>query len=229
VADGPLRARLAAMCLHMARWHHWAGDGALAGAFAEAHRAMARGRGTHPLLEAMLLESLEHQGEPDHGGQPRWVAGGLGDPVRRRGLRARFLGGVKKPRGRDLALLDALEVVDVVLEPLLAELPGADRPRQDRLEAITEAVARTFVDALAAALGEGRPQAMGSLPDALVGGLIDAGRLDEGLAIKLTQGLLFELMSFFQGVCTSCSVGCFLRPRAKVKDAFFADGHPGFD
>jgi hypothetical protein len=220
-----VRARLAGICRHMARWRRWSGDAQAADTYAFAARAAEGSVADHPLARRMLAQGLA--GER----RLRLMLPALtlrdfqlGVEEVRATLRDRFCGALEAPTAGDLATLDFAEVAYHGLD--LAEtafLRGDRRLRRDHRETaawdLGEAAARTLLerrgavdkDALEAVVRETLEVTAELMPE-------EAAAVAPGVAGFL--GILWDQ------VCAGCPVGCFSDFDREVTGPFFAQGHP---
>lgn len=211
------RARLAAMCAYMARWHTWSGEPEPAAAMVAAARDAERGLAAHPLVHAMLERSIPGA---RHGRPAR--AHPFGDAAHRRALRARYFANLGTPRARDLALLDFAEIAVGLLDTLLASIPSSRHPRADRKQRAGVAAARAFLGALHAKETASPRDTVARVAAALS----EEAGLSEEVAHAVASELFGALYGFVEGVCGRCALRCHARPNAPVREAFYDEVHP---
>lgn len=220
-----LRARVVEMARHEARCLAWSGRIDEAGiVVALGQQAEAQGLERSALARGMLRRSVERLNERFEDDDDDEMDLPYGDPKLRRSLRAEFFHDVEKATGRDLLRLDLTEVALLALDEAIRDLPGARRPRAERVHAAAFHQASLMADRLArgapAPDGSEREQALRRL-----GVDLDLAGEDADL-VGLRLALHFR--EFLLEACDSCAVRCMDRPGARVDGAFHADEHPAF-
>lgn len=213
-----MRARIAGMTAHMARWHHWNGEPDEAALCAALAARCRRGLARHPLVRLMLADS------PVDGPAPR-ASVALGDPNLRRQLKAEHFAEVRSPRGRDQARLDFTEAAWVLLDSLFAVLPGEHRPRDEDLGGLAYEIGAAAADAIRGRRGG----SLATVRRRSVARLEAAAGLPPGQAEIIIEDVLRGLATFANEVCADCPTHCLDRPAADFRDVFFRDAHPALD
>jgi hypothetical protein len=213
-----VRERLVAMLRHMAWWHGHHGEAHLARQLAHAAVATDQDFVASPVVRAML-ERSEAGGVVALGAELTDHKIAFGDETRRRVLRHQHFASCGRPKGRDLARLDFMEVADPCLELAFARLPGERRPRPPEAEAAGAEVGSVYAEHAIA------DRAV-PIEDQIVAALMRTTRLDAELAQQVAEDTLPRLEDFEEEVCAKCPVACLDRPEADVAEAFFARVHP---
>jgi hypothetical protein len=211
-----LRARLAGMAAHMARWHQAKGEPELAAVCAAAGRATEEDFARSPLVLAMLERSLVSADEERSGGPE------LDRLMLRQHLKGLFFGHISAPRGRDLARLDFTEAALVFHEEAVRGLPGERRPREHERTTAAFAIGKLFADFLIA----GARWSIERVIDDMHQALQTYCQLEEPECRRVVAVVLPALGDFIEQHCASCPVACLDRPSADVAEAFFAPHHP---
>jgi hypothetical protein len=209
-----VRARLAGMARHMARWHELNGEPEAASLCARLARATEENFAASPLVRVMLERGLKWLEETQADSRPM----SFGDPGLRQRLKATFFAEVRAPKGRDLARLDLTEAAYVALDDAVLDLPGHRRPRDEQLMEMAFALGRTYVNGLLS--NKPDPEAR------LLGALAKACHLERDECALLLAFVLPALQSFRDAVCMRCPVACFAKPRRGAAEAFFSPEHP---
>ena len=205
----PIRQRVVAMCEHMARWHAFAGDTDAAHLCATLTVEVKEDFKNSALVTSMAARVLR----PDASEPQR---------SRRPYIKQHFFADVKKPTGRDLAILDFTEAADTALDRVMTSLPGESRPRDEQLLDAAHGIGRTF----AAYILAPRKSEMGALIRELSDVLAKSTRLTPREQQQIAVLTLQQLAGFVDEVCGQCPVGCLDRPRMNAAAPFFAPGHP---
>jgi hypothetical protein len=215
----PVRARVAAMAVYMARWYAWDGDARAASVFRALSDEIQHAFADSLLVRAMLEKSQEMSGlkeSPEEAGLPR-----VGDPEHRADLRARLFAEVRKPRGRDLALLDFTEVACDALERLSPLLPGHERLRTEDLISLSHTIALQFFESFRKV--EASPE---KIEARAARALSERAGLSSAASRELARGALLRLTSFVFDICETCEVGCLEKPDRDASGPFHAPQHP---
>lgn len=228
LAERPLLVqRVLGTIEHMATWHRLRGETALANLCSTLAEATRRDFGKSPLVRVLLERFLMPLAPEESPARPETDPASddrLGDPLRRRLLKARFLSDVREPSGRDLALLDLTEAAVAALEHGLRALPGEVQPREDRLHAAAFALSRLFRDFLLS--DQPSASAVEQLSRAFIDTLAATCSLSPRECERISLGLLKTLTGFVDHVCGSCAVNCLGASRSDVAVEFFSTEHP---
>lgn len=239
----PLRARLTAMASYMGLWHELRRETQLAALLrAQAWPATLSFRGdaltehgeasspcssapTHELFFGVVARSfflVRAQLEPVA------LAGELGDPELRHGLKESLFAAVRAPHGEELARLDVAEYALLLIEDSLHLVAPARRPKGEALERLAERVAGAVIALRGAGKLVSRRTVDGPPPPELVAALQpEGGTLHASdatvLASALQRGLVEE---FFGQVCNDCPIDCWRDLKQDAAAPFFATAHP---
>ncbi|HTP28238.1 MAG TPA: hypothetical protein VMK12_21615 [Anaeromyxobacteraceae bacterium] len=217
--DTPMyRDRLRAMACHMARWCAWNGEAEPAASFS-ALAAQLDGSFRQSLLLRVMLERSKRLGEgtitPKEAGMLP-----VGSAESRRIVREVFFAGVRRPTGRDLALLDLTEVAWEALGRVRNRLLGEQRPRDEQILAVARAIGGLILER-----GIRQRTPMKEIEDELTQGLARSFGIASSAARTLAEEVA-ERMVAFLGMCGSCPVACLGDLDLGVSDPFFAARHP---
>ncbi len=242
----PLRVRLTAMASYMGLWHELRRETPLAlllRALAWPAQTSFRGDALTEHAEASTPCVVAPTNELFFGIvarsfflvqsqlEPVALAGELGDPELRQGLKERLFRDVRLPRGEDLARLDVTEYASLLLENSLHLVAPSRRPREAALEQLAQRVAAAVV----ALRREGKlvsRRAAGAAPQPeLVAALQpEGGTLSASdavtLATQLQRGLVEE---FFGQICNDCPIDCWRDLAQDAATPFFSTLHPAAD
>jgi len=211
-----LRIRLSCMARHMARWHRWKGEPALAELCSGAARLTEESFAQSPLTLAMLERSLV----PADGERGRETT--FDGSMLRQHLKGRFFQDLLAPTGRDLARLDFTEAALVFLEEAFLGLPGERRPREDECVTTAYAIGKVFADFLIAGANGPIEKVISEMDRSLK----EHCHLDEAECRRVVAVVLPALGDFIEQHCTECPAACIDRPGADVAELFFAPHHP---
>jgi len=235
----PLRERLSAMAAYMGLWHELRRESQLAALL----RALA-----WPATTSFVGDAVAEHAEPETpcGGAPAnelffglvarsWflareqleppsVAGALGDPEVRQGIKERLFATVAAPRGRDLARLDLAELFLALFDATIAVVAPARRPDGAGRDALALRLADAVVAARAKAAAGTRTPLVETLAAALRG---EGSKLTSGDAAALAEQLVPALTDeFLKSTCTACPIDCWSQLDADATAPFFATHHP---
>jgi len=234
-----LRERLSAMAAYMGLWHELRRETQLAALL----RALA-----WPATTSFVGDAVAELAEPEKpcGGapanelffglvarsyflareqlEPPSVAGALGDPEVRQGIKERLFATTVAPSGRDLARLDLAELFLALFDATLAVVAPARRPDA----AGRDALALRLADAVIAARGNAAAGKRTPLVETLATALRGEGsKLTAGDAAALAEQLVPALTDeFLKATCAACPIDCWSKLDADAATPFFATHHP---
>lgn len=214
-----VRARVTAMARFMAQWYAWDGDEQAAMLMHALAHQLER-TFAESLLVRVMLESSRGKSVGTVSPEEAGVAL-VGDPEQRKDLRERFFSDVRRPRGRDLGLLDLTEVAREALERAMVLLQGAQRPRSEEIYTAGHALAGHFLESVLASTPDW-PKTEAAMAEVLA----KDWRLPRDTSKRVAQGCLGTLATFAADICDSCPVGCLLNPEREASQPFFATHHP---
>ena len=235
----PLRERVSAMAAYMGLWHELRRESQLAALL----RALA-----WPATTSFVGDAVAEHAEPEApcGGapanelffglvarsyflareqlEPPSVAGALGDPEVRQGIKERLFAKSVAPSGRDLARLDLVELFLALFDATLAVVAPARRPDG----AGRDALALRLADAVVAAREKAATGARAPLVETLASALRGEGsKLTAGDAAALAEQLAPALVDeFLKETCAACPIDCWSKLDQDAAAPFFATHHP---
>lgn len=209
------RSRLVAMARHMAQWHRARHEHEEASLCATLARMTEKRLATSPLVLAMLERAFLHENDASPGS----------DPSLRAAMRNELFADVREPKGRDLARLDLAEAAYMTLGEALGEIDPVPLDHDVRLRLAGD-VAGAFVDGR---IGRKKPSSFDQIARKACKILRNDLPLNEESARAIADYVLSTLDAFHNDICSRCPVGCVKRPRARFRDAFYADTHPALD
>jgi hypothetical protein len=218
----PVRARLAAMTRHMARWHAWRGEARESRTCLWLEATVEREFRASPLARAMLERApalINISADP---------CVEYGNPCDRQELKRVFFSDVKRPTGRELARLDFSEVALTGLATAFDTLTMAEkRPREDERLAAAFDIGSRFADAVIDCSGRvGALLADEPLFRGMTLAVARACGLEERDCRMVSLSVLRTFTIFVAEVCATCPVRCLALPESDARREFFEPTHP---
>ncbi len=213
-----VRARLAAMALHAARFFAWVGEPATAALFARAGRDVSS-EFSSAALPRLMLERFFSPPDP-----------GSASPMfpdlfeRREDFKRILFQNTARPAGRELARLDFVHASEVLLGRLVNELPGELRLREPVMVELAIELGTLLADTLI------RLNARGGSQTAWTRKVLEIVSRHTMLPPAVYQEFVTDfcagISAFSEQVCGPCPVKCMKQPKASMAEWFSTPDHP---